>query len=64
MPKMKTKSSVKKRFHLTATGKVKRAFGFKQHNMRKRSNRMLRQARGTTVMDETNARLIRRFMHG
>jgi len=64
MPKMKTKSSVKKRFHLTATGKVMRTFGYKQHNMRKRSNRMLRQARGTTCMCETNARMIRRYMHG
>jgi large subunit ribosomal protein L35 len=62
MPKLKTKSSVKKRFRLTATGKVLRPHAKKQHNMRKRSNRMLRQARGTTVMAEVDARLIRRLM--
>lgn len=62
MPKMKTKSSVKKRFRLTSTGKVVRSFAGKQHNMRKRPNRMLRQSRGTTIMAESNARVIRRFM--
>ena len=62
MPKMKTKSSVKKRFRLTATGKVVRSYGFKQHNMRKRSSRMLRQSRGTTTLVECDARQIRRHM--
>ena len=46
MPKMKTKSSAKKRFKVTGTGKVRMAAGHKRHNMRKRPNRMLRQARG------------------
>ena len=46
MPKMKTKSSAKKRFKVTGTRKVMMAVGNKRHGMRKRSNRMLRQARG------------------
>lgn len=62
MPKLKTKSSAKKRFRLTASGKVVRPFANKQHNMRKRGNRMLRQARGTTTMKECDARLVRRHM--
>lgn len=62
MPKLKTNSGAKKRFRLTASGKVVRAFGKKQHNMRKRSNRMLRQARGTTVMKECDARIVRHHM--
>lgn len=62
MPKMKTKSGAKKRFRLTASGKVIRPFAKKQHNMRKRSNRMLRQARGTTIMKECDARIVRRHM--
>ena len=33
MPKMKTKSSVKKRFKITATGKVKAGPGMKRHNL-------------------------------
>ncbi len=62
MPKLKTKSSVKKRFRLTATGKVVRAFANKQHNMRKRSNRMLRQSRGTTLMADCDATKIKQYM--
>ncbi|MEN8236468.1 MAG: 50S ribosomal protein L35 [Pseudomonadota bacterium] len=62
MPKMKTKSGVKKRFRLTATGKVVRPHGNKQHNMRKRSNRMLRQSRGTTIMADCDARIIKQHM--
>ncbi len=62
MPKLKTKSSAKKRFRLTATGKVISTQGYKQHNMRKRPNRMLRQSRGTTIMKECDARLVRRHM--
>ena len=62
MPKLKTKSSVKKRFRLTATGKVIRTQSGKQHGMIKRSNRHIRQQRGTTIACEANARLIRRLM--
>ena len=39
MPKLKTKSSVKKRFRLTGTGKVKMTPAGKRHGMRKRSNK-------------------------
>ena len=39
MPKMKTKSSVKKRFRLTATGKVRRQQAGKQHGMIKRTTK-------------------------
>ena len=62
MPKMKTKSGVKKRFSLTAKGKVKVAQAGKQHGMSKRSNRFIRNARGTSVLDECDARIIRQFM--
>lgn len=62
MPKMKTKSSVKKRFKLTATGKIKMAQIGKRHGMIKRSNKFIRQARGTTIMSESNAKVIRKFM--
>lgn len=62
MPKMKTKSAVKKRFRLTASGKVVRPYAHKQHFMRNKGNRMLRQARGTTTMKECDARIVRRHM--
>ena len=62
MPKMKTKSSVKKRFRLTATGKIIMGQAGKRHGMRKRSQEMKRTARGTTIMRECDAQIIRRFM--
>jgi large subunit ribosomal protein L35 len=61
MPKMKTKSSVKKRFSLTASGKVKMAQAGKRHGMRKRSNKFIRNARGTTIMNESDAKKVRTY---
>ena len=62
MPKMKTKSSVKKRFKVTGTGKVTVAQAGKQHGMIKRSNKFLRNARGTTTLCEADAKIIRPMM--
>ncbi|MEB8330579.1 50S ribosomal protein L35 [Flavobacteriaceae bacterium KMM 6897] len=39
MPKMKTKSSTKKRFKLTGTGKIKRKHAFKSHILTKKSKK-------------------------
>ncbi len=62
MPKMKTKSGVKKRFKVTATGKVKSSQANKQHNMRKRSKRQLRNQRGTTVLPDMEAKRVKQFI--
>jgi large subunit ribosomal protein L35 len=62
MPKMKTKSSVKKRFKITATGKVKVQQAGKRHGMIKRSNSFIRKARGTTVLCDADAKIIKQFM--
>ena len=62
MPKMKTKSSAKKRFRFTGTGKVRMSPAKKRHNMRKRSNSMIRKARGMEVMHESDAKLVRAYM--
>jgi large subunit ribosomal protein L35 len=62
MPKMKTKSSVKKRFKLTATGKVVSAQAGKQHGMIKRTNKQIRNQRGTTIMADCDANIIKKFM--
>ncbi|MEE9313375.1 MAG: 50S ribosomal protein L35 [Rhizobiaceae bacterium] len=62
MPKMKTKSSVKKRFKVTATGKLKVAQAGKQHGMIKRSNKFLRNARGTMVLSAPDTRIVKKFM--
>ena len=37
MPKMKTKSSAKKRFKLTGSGKIKRKHAFKRETKQKRN---------------------------
>ena len=62
MPKMKTKSSAKKRFKLTATGKVRGQQAGKRHGMIKRSNKFIRDARGTTILAEADARIVRKMM--
>ncbi len=62
MPKMKTKSSVKKRFKVTAKGKVKVQAAGKQHGMIKRTNKFIRNARGTMVLSEPDARAVKQFM--
>ncbi len=62
MPKMKTKSGVKKRFKLTASGKVKSGQAGKQHGMIKRSNKQIRNQRGTTVLCDADARIVKKFM--
>jgi len=55
MPKMKTKSSAKKRFKITATGKVLAGPGKKQHNLTARSNKAKRQNRGSQVLRHQDA---------
>ena len=55
MPKMKTKSSAKKRFRVRGSGSVKRAMAFKRHILTKRTTKNKRQLRGTTGIHSTNA---------
>ena len=61
MPKLKTKSGAKKRFKVTGTGKVVMGHAHKRHNMRKRSQKMKRTARGTKVLQPGDANLITTF---
>jgi large subunit ribosomal protein L35 len=62
MPKMKTKSSAKKRFKMTASGKVKAAQAGKRHGMIKRTNKFIRDARGTHVLSEPDTKLVKQMM--
>ena len=59
--KLKTKSSAKKRFRFTASGLVKMGQCGKRHNMRKRSNKMLRNARGMAIMHPSDAKKVSAF---
>ena len=62
MPKMKTKSGAKKRFKLTASGKVRASQAGKQHGMIKRTNKFIRNARGTQVLKDCDARIAKKFL--
>ena len=59
MPKMKTKSGAKKRFKVTKSGKVKAGQAGKRHGMIKRTNDQIRKLRGTTVLQECDAKRIK-----
>jgi large subunit ribosomal protein L35 len=62
MPKMKTKSSAKKRFRMTASGKLKAGQAGKQHGMIKRTNKQIRNQRGTAILSPGDARLVKIHM--
>ncbi|GAB4529082.1 MAG: 50S ribosomal protein L35 [Amphiplicatus sp.] len=62
MPKLKTKSGAKKRFKMTATGKVKAGVAGKRHNMIKRTPKQIRQNRGTDVLSDQDARIVKKYM--
>ncbi len=58
MPKLKTKSSVKKRFRETATGKVLAGPGMKRHNLSARTQKAKRSNRGYQVLDPQDGRTV------
>jgi large subunit ribosomal protein L35 len=60
MPKMKTKSSAKKRFRLTARGKVRFNSAGLSHMLRRRSQKMKRTNRGTQIMAACDAKVVKR----
>ena len=62
MPKLKTKSAAKKRFSVTGTGKLKRNFANKRHCLFCKTQKMKRQARGTTLVSEADAQIVRKFL--
>ena len=55
MPKMKTKSSAKKRFKLTGTGKIKRKHAFKNHILTKKSKKRKLKLTRTGLVHENDA---------
>ena len=61
MPKIKTKSGAKKRFKITGTGKVLAAYAGKRHGMIKRTNKQIRQLRGTNVLFKTDGDNIKKY---
>ncbi len=62
MPKMKTKSSAKKRFKVRAGGSIKRSQAFKRHILTKKTTKNKRQLRGTAEVHSTNTASVRAMM--
>ena len=62
MPKLKTKSGAKKRFKLTATGKIKAGVAGKRHRLISHSSKYIRQNRGTKVMSASDSHTIRAYL--
>ena len=65
MPKIKNKSGAKKRFSFTGSGKVKASQAGKRHGMIKRTNKFIRNARGTAILARADEKIIKRnFLRG
>ena len=64
MPKMKTHKGTKKRFRLTATGKVKHRPAGTSHLASRMSHKRKRNLRGTTVLNKVEAQKIRDALGG
>ena len=54
MPKVKTKSSAKKRFTITGSGKIKRKHAFKSHILTKKSKKRKRNLTHAGLVDKTD----------
>ena len=57
---MKTKSSAKKRFKFTGSGKIKRKHAFKSHILTKKSTKRKRNLTKTGLVDKSDERNIKK----
>ncbi len=63
MPKMKTKSAAKKRFNVTANGKVKRACSGKNHILTKKDRKRKNRLCDGAYVDETQEKTIKTLIY-
>jgi len=59
MPKMKTKSSAKKRYKLTGSGKIKRKHAFKSHILKKKKKKRKLKLTHSGLVHESDAQNIK-----
>jgi len=64
MPKQKTHKGTKKRFRLSATGKVKHRSAGTSHLASRMSSKRSRQLRGTTVLATAASKAIKKALAG
>jgi len=62
MPKVKTNSSAKKRFKVTATGKITHQKSFKRHILTKKSTKRKRAMRKDGVVAKPNMEFVQRLL--
>lgn len=62
MAKQKSHSASKKRFTITATGRVKHKQAHKSHLLTHESSKRKRKLRGTKVVHKTNEKQIKRLL--
>ena len=62
MPKQKTKSSAKKRFKITASGRLLRRHGMKSHNLEHKSAKRKRAFGQDHAVDGSDVREARRLL--
>ena len=61
MPKVKTHSSAKKRFKVTASGKVLHKQAGKRHNLGKKAKKRIRDLRKSAVLSEGHSHSLLKF---
>ena len=62
MPKMKTVASAKKRFKLTASGKIKRKHAFKSHILTKKSKKRKRNLTKTGLVHKDDEGRVKKML--
>jgi large subunit ribosomal protein L35 len=62
MPKVKTRSGAKKRFRLTASGKIKREKAFGSHILTKKSAKRKRSLRKSDLVSSTEVNRVKRML--
>ena len=62
MPKMKTRSGAKKRFKVSASGRIKRGSAFLRHILTKKSTKRKRQLRGGTSVHGSDTHSVRSML--
>ncbi|MBN1982882.1 MAG: 50S ribosomal protein L35 [Chitinivibrionales bacterium] len=62
MPKIKTRSAVKKRFKVTAKGKVKRKKAFARHILTSKKTKRKRALRHPAMLDKTQVKKVKKML--
>ena len=62
MPKMKSNRAAKKRFKVSATGKIKREKAYRSHILTKKSAKRKRQLRTATLVAKTDSKRVKRMV--